>query len=341
MKTNQIDFSENRNAYMPSKEVLIAYRNAICNLHQYPDFKNTDVNNSIAAFFGLDNKNTTISNGSMEGINLLARILHRQTATLFVPTFWGYEDALKRYGYDINYVGLENNLNYDLNKINIMAKSSDLLFLCNPNNPTLSYIEKEDLKTLIKSSPNCQFVIDETMLMFAKDYDKRTISKEVVNYSNLTVITSFSKLFGLAGIRTGALISNEDIIKGVKSEMTPYSVGSIVQQVLPVALSDKVLLEETRGKIAENRRRLCEYIELAGDYTTIEGLTNFILVQLPNGIEANKLTNYLMQNNMVVRNINEAYPLLSGEWIRISINTDENNKILVNEIENYQKTLKL
>ena len=336
VEINKIDFSENRNAYMPSKEILKAYKETIEEIYKYPDYKNVDVNNSIANFFGISAENVSITNGSMEGINLLTRVLNRKKSTLFLPTFWGYEDALTRYNYIVKKNNLIGNLDYDIIQIEKQAKSADLIFLCNPNNPTLSLIEKQNLLSIIKNNPECNFIIDETMLLFSTDFDNLTVSKEITNYSNLSVILSFSKLFGIAGLRTGALISNEDIINKMKKEMVPYGIGSIAQNVIPVALENTEYLNETRKKIAVNRQNLCESFEQLGDYKIIEGVTNFILVKLPDEFNATKLTEYLMKNNMIVRNINEAYPLLSGEWIRVSINTETNNKKLIKKIELYQ-----
>lgn len=337
MFDKNLDFSENKNPYMPSVKMLNAYIDAIKRIDCYPDYKNIEINNSIAEFFNINKENVTVTNGSLEGINLLPKVIKGNNVTLFVPTFWGYEDALNRCGYKVNIISLVNNLNYDVSKISEVVKQTDLIYLCNPNNPTLSYLKKDCLIELITTNPQCHFIIDETMLLFSSDFDSKTISKLVSFVPNLSVIASFSKIFSLSGIRSGVILSNEKVINSIKKIQIPYCISSIVQEVIPIALSDKAFLDESREKIEKNKELLCSYFKNVGDYEIISGLANFILVKLPKGFSSTKLTNYLIKNNIIIRNIKDFYPSLDGEWIRISVSTENNNKKLIKLIEEYQK----
>ena len=83
------------------------------------------------------------------------------------------------------------------------------------------------------------FIIDETMLIFDKEFFNKSLAKYVVNVNNLSVIISFSKFLGIAGLRIGAVFSNENLIKKIKKQMVPYSMGVIQQELLPCAFSDK------------------------------------------------------------------------------------------------------
>lgn len=331
---NIINFCENRNVYMPSKKMKKSLLKSIKNVFEYPDYKNIDVNKSVSQYFNMEEKNLMVINGSLEGINLLVNVLKKEESTLFVPTFWGYEDALNRWGYSIEKELLVKEIKYDIEKILNKAKSCKLIILCNPNNPTLSYISKDNLIKFISENPTCHFIIDETMLIFDERFNEKTVLEEVQKYENLSVVISFSKFLGIAGLRTGVLFSNEKIIDKVRKISIPYSFGTFQQSVIPVALDDVEYLNKTRKLITVNRKKLCKDLIKLGCFV-IDNNTNFILAKLPKNIDANDLTYYLYNNGMEVRNIKESYPELKGDWIRISIHTKENNKILVKNINKY------
>jgi histidinol-phosphate/aromatic aminotransferase/cobyric acid decarboxylase-like protein len=335
----KIDFAENKNIYMPSKKVINAYRKSANMIRNYPDYKNTNLNLSIANFFDVPVENVTITSGAMEGIYILSSILPKTKTTIFVPTFWGYEDALIKHNHQINKIALDNGLDYNKEKIMSMAKESSVMFLCNPNNPTLSFLDKEFIIKLIESNPTCAFVIDETMLLFNQDFKNQTLTKYIEKYSNLSVIVSFSKIFGLAGIRSGAILSSSDNIVKAKETIVPYSVGKIVEEIIPIALKDIDYLEKTKKQINKSKLKLCNNLSKLDEHFTISGNTCFILLKLPDKVDATKLTEYLNEKNMIVRNIKDSYPLLSGEWIRISVNKPKENNELVKEIKKYEKEL--
>ena len=328
----KIDFSENRNVFMPNEQMKKNLLQAIKKIFEYPDHKNMEVNNAIANYFDISFDNVSITNGSMEAINLLVNVLKKNDATLFKPTFWGYEDALLKYKYNINSVPLHNKMKYNKNSIELQAQNSDIIFLCNPNNPTLDYLEKTTLIEIIKHNPTCHFIIDETMLIFDKNFFSKSLVKYVDNVDNLSVIISFSKFFGIAGLRTGTVFSNENLIKKIKDQMVPYSLGIIQQKLLPCIFSDKNYLNKTRELIRINKDQLIESLKNIGCHV-IDGNTNFILVQLPYGIDSNEITQFLMKNNMIVRTIKESYPELTGDWLRVSINTKDNNELLVKKLK--------
>ncbi len=328
----RINFSENRNVFMPTEKMKKSLLQAVKKVYEYPDYTNTEVNNIIANYFGIFFDNVSVTNGSMEAINLLVNVLRKNDATLFKPTFWGYEDALMRYAYNINSVPLDHKLKYNVDNIELQAQNSDIIFICNPNNPTLDFIDKNVLIEIIKHNPNCHFIIDETMLIFDKKFFNKSLTKYVASVNNLSVIISFSKFLGIAGLRTGAVFSNENLIKKIKNQMVPYSLGVIQQELLPCAFSDRDYLNKTRELIKINKDQLCEALRNIGCHI-IDGNTNFVLVRLPFEIDSNEVTQFLMENNMIVRNIKESYPELIGDWLRVSVNTKDNNDLLVKKLK--------
>ena len=323
----KLNFAENRNVYMPNEQMKNALKEANKYIYNYPDYKNTEINKSLSLYFDINEENFIITKGSLEGINFLVRMFHKKKVSLFEPTFWGFKDSLIRNGVEsINVESLDNNIYYNLNKLYDISKTSDVIYICNPNNPTLSSLNKDDLINLISKNQKCHYIIDETMLIFDEDFFKKTMYKQISNLNNLSVIISLSKFFGIAGIRTGVLFSNKEMISNIHKLTVPYSIGIIEQYVLPVALSNKEYTKETVSKIKENKIFLIEQLKKI-NCKVIDGNTNFILVEIPNQYDTNDLTKFLENKNIYIRNIKEAYPKLIGNWIRLSINTIENNKI--------------
>ena len=184
----------------------------------------------------------------------------------------------------------------------------------------------------VKDYRDADLIVDETMLIFDKDFFNKSLVKYVNTVDNLSVVVSFSKFLGISGLRTGAVFSNNLLIEKIKKQMVPYSLGIIQQELLPCAFSDKEYLDETRELIKINRDQLCEMLKEIG-CCVIDGNSNFILVQLPFGIDSNVVTQFLLKYNIIVRNIKESYPELTGDWLRISINTKSNNEMLVRKLK--------
>lgn len=317
--TKLIQLSQNKNAYYPSPLIRKLTSNIIDVVPDYPDYKNTEINRKIADFFCVGDEYAAAANGSMEAIEIIPRICDTESVTIYNPTFWGYANAFQRFGIKFNNPDLDPQTGYSFEKINQDAKKSTLIFLCNPNNPTLDYLSRDTVEKLLVNNPNCRFVLDETMLIFDEKFKDKTATALVEKYNNLTVICSFSKIFGLAGIRAGAIISDAETIAEFKKSQTPYSIDSIKQYLLPQVLSDTKYLEESRKKISLNRAEMINSVKKTGAFDVTSENTNFIILKIKNGMRASYLEQQLLARNIEVRDITDAYPHMPGENIRVSV----------------------
>lgn len=332
-----IDFLKNTNPFGPSKKAVSELIKSAQKLNDYPDPKNINLNKDIANFFNVPFENVTIVNGSMEAIYSIPQILKPKTAGLIVPTFWGYEDAIKFNHIKLTKSKMGKDLEYSYDKINELASKSSLLFLCNPNNPTLSYIEKEKISKIIKNNPNCHFVIDETVLIFDYDFNKKTLIDMVCKVKNLSVICSFSKIFSISGLRVGAVISNKKLIDKIKEWKIIFSTNTMTQSIIPVCLNDKSFIKKSRKDIKELVDNFSKDLASVEWLSCRKGLGNFITCEIKNNkTSADLLKEYLKKKGFLIRSLN-SYSELKGEWIRISINTKENNKKLIKAIKDYDK----
>ena len=326
----EINFAENCNAFMPSIKMKLALLKGFSNICKYPDRNNKKVNEAVSSYFNISDLNFCVTNGSLAGINIITSLLKIDggKATIFIPTFWGYQEALEKCEYNYEKVYLDNMFDYNIKKIDEKAKDSSLIILCNPNNPTLSRIDKKDLINLINNNPNCHFVIDETMLIFNNNYLDLTMYQEVVNYHNLSVVLSLSKILSIPGLRAGIVFSNSEMIDKINKTKIPYGNNILLEEVLPTAFSDPKYIEHTKSKIMCNGDELVRNLRVLG-YKVITNKTNFILVKINDRNDLDEIINYLTLRGLFVRNTKDSYPELNGNWLRITINSKNNNKKLV------------
>lgn len=208
-KKKTIILSNNLNPFLPNKTMRFKLASNVNLLKTYPTATSNKVNRVISDKLNVPIETIIVTNGSTEAFDYLLRISNIKKVGIFTPTFLGYESACKRNNCDIIKMPLKDNGYYEYNKIDELSKNVDMISICNPNNPTLDTLNREKLLNIIKQNQNCHFVIDETELVFNADYSKRTLINETINNTNLSVITSISKFFGVPGLRCGFIIINE------------------------------------------------------------------------------------------------------------------------------------
>ena len=170
-----IDLSSNINPFYPTKKMnLYLHRNL--NKNKKYSNKHIDVSDDgVLNKYNLKNDNVLVTSGTLGAMDLILRTNTGKNIGLFNPTFWGIREIAKINNNSINEKHLKVNSRYNLNDIDTLSSESDLLYLCNCNNPTLNYIEKEELIKIIRKNKNCLFIIDETVLIFDEQYDNKTL----------------------------------------------------------------------------------------------------------------------------------------------------------------------
>ena len=132
--------------------------------------------------------------------------------------------------------------------------------MCNYNNPTLSYLSKQDLYRLIRNNPQCRYIIDETVLAFNVNFDDMTFIEYVKELKNVDVLVSCSKIFGISGIRLGLIFSNENNILRYKKNVYVYSVNIFANTFVSNLLPEFDRLKKVRIKMKNNMRNFINKI---------------------------------------------------------------------------------
>lgn len=335
-KRKTIILCNNLNPYLPNKQMRLKLASNVKLLKTYPTATSNKVNRVISDKLSVPIETTIVTNGSTEAFDYLLRIPNIKKVGIFTPTFWGYESACKRNNCDIIKIPLKDNRYYEYNEIDELSKNVDMIFLCNPNNPTLDTLNREKLLNIIRKNQNCHFVIDETELVFNADYHERTLINETINNINLSVITSVSKFFGVPGLRCGFIITNEVNAKEINKIRILFSIN-IFSELFMINYFNRFNDIKLINKIQKNFTYLISNLNSKYMTEIINVNTGFILIRFEDSIDVNDLTEYLQTKGIIIRNIKKSYPNFLGECIRVSAGKRNEFSKLIKYINLYMK----
>lgn len=299
-------------------------------VNRYPDPLQKELKKRIATIKKVNVNQLFLGNGSDECIDLLFRLLCRpgiDTAAAIAPSYGMYSVSARINQIGLTQISLEADFSLDVNRILREAKGSKLLFLCSPNNPTGQSFSKELLIEIVEEFEGL-VIVDEAYIDFSAEESMLT---ELVNFPNLVVIQTFSKAYGMAGIRLGMLFGSEELISWLNKIKLPYNINSLTQNYALDKLKDLNAIEKAI-ELIKNERELLN-VEL-NNLKIVEFVypsdANFILIKVKDSV---MLYNYLISKGIVVRE--RSSQLLCSNTLRLSIGTPEENKLLVEALRNY------
>jgi histidinol-phosphate aminotransferase len=208
---------------------------------------------------------------------------------------------------------------------NAIDENTKLLFVCSPNNPTGNSFKRENILNLAKDFHGI-VVVDEAYIHFSGE---KSLVSEINNFQNLVVLQTFSKAWGLAGLRVGLAFANEKTIELYNRVKPPYNVSQIAQEAVLRALENKSQVEKTIVEIVSERQKL---VEKLGKFSFITKIypsdANFVLVKTT---DAETIYKFLLDGKIVVRNRNNVE--LCAGCLRITIGTPDENAALLNSLK--------
>jgi len=298
-------------------------------LHRYPSPAQRKLRQKLAEYRGVDPKNVFVGAGSDEAIDLLYRIFCRPAKDRVLttpPTYGMYRVSANIHDIAIDEVLLDENFQPQVEKILQKAgPQTKILFLCSPNNPTGNTFEHSRIEKLIDQFPGI-VVIDEAYIDFS---NQRSYAPEVKNHSNLVVLQTMSKSFGLAGIRLGVAIASPKIIDYLMKVKAPYNINQLTSQAALEAMDHTDRIAEHIQSIKKERARLRDILaELPMVQHIYHSEANFLLVKMN---EAKKFHRKLAKKNIIVRYRGDE-PGCS-HCLRITVGTQEENDALVEALK--------
>lgn len=326
-----IDLSKNINPYYPSSTIKKHLMNTISKVNCYPHKNNNYVNQLLSKYFNINEENIVLSNGTLDAFDRLIKILKTKKVGFLIPTFWGMQSIADINGCQLINCYFKND--YSLKDISNLSKKVDMIYICNPNNPTLTYVPKEELLSVIKKNSNCHFVIDETLLAFSPNYCLDSLYNEVDKFNNLSVLISFSKIFSLGGLRIAMLCSNTNIIKKIKGNNIMFSTNLFIESIIKDIGKDYFKIDRTVFQRNFNIFYSCLTKKHIDKYINLN--VSFVNIKFKDYVDTEKLLVYLNMNNFNVANISSMYLELDKNWIRISVGKVNEMKKLAKLINDF------
>ncbi|HZD61053.1 MAG TPA: histidinol-phosphate transaminase [Anaerolineae bacterium] len=326
-----IKLASNESPYRPFSKVVKAMQDAVPDVNRYPDGGSTFLREGIAAKLNVPTSRIIIGSGSNELLRLIANVLlnPEDEAVMATPSFIVYPTVVKLMNAKPVEVPLKDH-RHDLEAMaNAITERTKLVFICNPNNPTGTIVNRNELeKFLADISDRVVVVLDEAYFELVRDAGYPN-SLDYVNGSKpMITLRTFSKVHGLAGLRIGYGVAPESIVQAINKVREPFNVNTIAQVGALSSLDcDEEIEERSRFNYEGLQYLYGEFKRLALDY--IPSHANFVLVNVK--ADGRQISNDLMKKGVIVRSGDIfGYP----RHIRVSIGTPDENSKFINELEN-------
>jgi histidinol-phosphate aminotransferase len=325
-----IKLGSNENALGPSPRAVEAIKRHLGEISVYPAPKYLELKSAIARYVGGSVERIVVGNGSDDVLSTLVRCLLTpgDEAIIPVPTYSYYEVIVEgRHGACI-YVPRGEDFSIDVQRItSAITDKTKLIFVCAPNNPTGNAIEKAMLRRLLDST-SAIILLDEAYVEFASESHIEFVNE----FENLVVFRTFSKAFGLAGLRLGYAVLNEELGRCYGKLMLSFSVNQLAVTGGIAALSDRGFLERTHSMVAQGREFLRKNIPLK----TFPSEGNFIFVDT-SPYTSSELFRHLVREGIIVRNC-DTFRGCSDSHVRITVGQPWQNAAVVDAIKEFVTT---
>jgi histidinol-phosphate aminotransferase len=324
-----VKLASNESFLGPSPKALAALKKTAKNVWVYPEGASPLLRREAAADAGVKEDQVLVGNGSDEIIRLLCETLAGPGDEVVCSRygFIRFKQQSEMMGAKVVEVPMKSDLRHDLPA---MAKrvsgKTKMVFVATPNNPTGTYNTRAEVSALLRSLPkDCLLILDEAYYHYAtglKDYPE-SVREFLPKHKNLIVLRTFSKAYGLAGLRIGLGIANAELVSWIDRIRMPFNVNLPAQAAARAALKDKAFLRRCVRETAKNRTELAEALEFMG-LRCVPSTANFLCVESP--IPGAELFRELLQQGVIVRPLDE-YGL--DHHVRISVGSASQNRFLL------------
>jgi threonine-phosphate decarboxylase len=339
---DMLDFSASINPLGPSLRAIRALQQGLWTVRHYPDPDVHDLRRALAEHVGIDPSCFLIGNGSSELIYLLPAALSLKRALIVGPAFSEYARAITQWGGQCSYVQAERKDEYRppiqkiLDCLGDHRAGVDAVFLCNPNSPTAQILNRHELLQVVQCAAKhgCWMVLDETFIEFCEE---ESLSPEIAESPRLLVLRSFTKFYGLPGLRIGYLVSHPHVIQQLQGRQPPWSVNALAQIAALAALKDRGHRRRSLAFMKEERERFSQALRALPGVHVFSSAANFLLLELPQTVPVPTVVETLRQSRILVRDCSDV-PGINWGTIRVSINTIRDNNALIEALGRIYET---
>lgn len=328
-----VDFSANINPLGLSEPIRQTLYASLESIIHYPDAQGHALKQEISHYYHVKEEQITLGNGAVELMYILCHILKPQRVLVTAPTFSEYESAARASDATVEYLYLDaaDDFTIDIQGIIKQLPTIDIVFICNPNNPTGTLLTNKQIEELLMATKVHQtyVVVDESFIDFLSDDAPYTCRPLLKKYENLIILHSLTKFYAIPGLRLGFSLTNPELTTQLHHGKDPWNVNTLAQNAGVAALRDENYQRMSKDYLKKAN------MDLYHSLLTIPGLkpyppsVNFILIDIKDtNMTAEELGKALVSHDILIRNCSN-YPGLSSEYVRIAVKNSEQNHRLI------------
>lgn len=319
-----VKLASNENALGPSPRALRAIHRALPSIATYPEGSCPALREAVAAHFGVKAPELVFGSGSDEVLHLIGLAYLRQGDQTITcsPSFAIYETTSRLFGAAFHPLPLRN-FCFDLDAMaNAITSRTRVLFIANPNNPTGTIVTKREFEHFLQRVPERVLVVLDEAYAEYVDAPNYPQGIDYIHRVPLVVLRTFSKIYGLAGLRIGFGIAHKEIAQQLDRVREPFNVNRLAQEAALAALLDRAHLKASRDLVAKERKRLTQELQALGCFV-VPSQANFLYVDT--GRPSQSIFQKLLQRGIIVRSGFPSHPT----FIRATIGLSEENDLLL------------
>ncbi len=316
--SHSIKLASNENPLGPSPEALEAIRDSFTDLNRYPDGAGYYLKKELAGTLAVSEDELILGNGSNELLDIAARTFMKagDEAVMGTPSFVVYAMAVQSVGgtsIQVPLAGYTHNLAAMAQAITPRTK---MLFLANPNNPTGTYNAKDEFDRLMENIPDTVLVVvDEAYYEYVVAPDYADSMKHFRSGRNILILRTFSKIYGLAGLRIGYGVAGKDILTDMNRLREPFNTNSVAQKAALAALRDKAHVTQSQKTNEEGKQYIYQQLKALG-ISCVPTQANFVYVPMDDSLA---LYSSLLKKGVIIRPMGQ-------RAVRVTIGLPEENR---------------
>ncbi len=337
-KEEIINFSSNVNPMGMPESVREEIIKNIDILESYPDRENNSLKASLSAYTNVEEEFIAVGNGASEVTKSFISAIAPKKSLILGPTYSEYEKELFAAGSEIDYFELKEKDNFiiDLEELGEYLKSEyDLFIICNPNNPTSTFIDAKVLEeiTMLCQKYSTYVLVDETYIEFVEGFfEGKVNSTDLINNKelyNLVILRGVSKFYALPGLRFGyGLSNNAKLLETVGESMNTWSVNSLVEVATVAFTNDGMYKKASSEFIQKERVKVIDRLSRLKNIKVYDPKANFVLIKILNEVTSTELFEKAINEKFMIRDC-KSFKYLDDKFIRFCfLSSEENDRLL-------------
>ncbi len=334
-KEDIVSFSANVNPLGISYRLRKELASHIDAISAYPDREYTALRKAIGDYIHTDYRDILVGNGSTELISLISKLLHPKKALIIGPTYSEYEHEILLGGGRSRYFRLRETEDFVLNEealFEALTPDTDLLVICNPNNPTSSEITRKTMRGILDccKEKGIFVMVDETYVEFSRYSAEITSIPLTRYYNNIIILRGISKFFAAPGLRLGyAICGNHQLMREMDSFKNPWTINSLAAIAGEIMFTDEEYIKDTIKLISTERARICQLLDGCPWIKYYPPHANFILLRiLKENITSEDLFDKAIRKGLMIRDCS-SFPFLDNKYIRFCFMNQRDNDALL------------